>query len=184
MNGKLKLHLGSGTNLRSGWVNVDLFEPTADLQLDLREPWPFMNSSAEIVYSEHLFEHFDFPDEAKHVLREAYRVLKPGGIFSVGVPDVPRVFAAYVRGDRDFFSTPPEWNPSYPSWLKVPMHRVNYTLRQMGEHKYAYDEETLTIALGEVGFTSIERRNFDPTMDISGREGTLWIDAAKPQTGF
>src|SRR5215831_11145736 len=55
----LRLNLGCGTNVKQGWVNVDLFNPQADLQLDLRELWPFADNSVCHIYSEHVFEHFD-----------------------------------------------------------------------------------------------------------------------------
>src|SRR5215467_9404470 len=57
----VKLHLGSGPNYKSGWVNVDLFHASADLALDLREPLPFPTASVTDIYSEHVFEHFTFP---------------------------------------------------------------------------------------------------------------------------
>src|SRR6202022_168180 len=59
----LKLHLGCGPNLKSGWVNIDLFHPGADLQLDLCEDWPFPDGSVSHIYSEHVFEHFEFHNE-------------------------------------------------------------------------------------------------------------------------
>jgi hypothetical protein len=36
-----KLNLGCGPNPKPGWINIDLFDSRADLQLDLREKWPF-----------------------------------------------------------------------------------------------------------------------------------------------
>src|SRR6266849_4866150 len=82
----LKLNLGCGPNLKEGWVNIDLSE-SADLHLDLREDLPFTGESVSFIYSEHFFEHLAYPDEARRFLKEAFRVLEPGGLFSVGVPD-------------------------------------------------------------------------------------------------
>src|SRR5208283_2126887 len=72
----LRLNLGCGPNLKKGWVNIDLFRPTADLQLDLREPWPFADGTVSYVYSENVFEHFEFHTEVPHFLAEALRVLE------------------------------------------------------------------------------------------------------------
>jgi len=41
----LQLNLGCGPNYKPGWVNIDLFDSTADLMLDLREPLPFADGS-------------------------------------------------------------------------------------------------------------------------------------------
>ncbi len=178
LRGPLKVHLGCGPNLKPGWVNIDLLDPHADLALDLREPWPFPDRSVELIYSEHFFEHLDFPAQAEHVLRESYRVLQPGGIFSVGVPDVAQHFGPYLRGDAAYFAG--LWNPKYPDWLKIPMHLINYTFHQLGEHKYAYDEDILSLALRAAGFTSIRRRDFEPELDVTARAGTLYIEGTKP----
>src|SRR5262245_50485145 len=162
--GPLKLHLGCGSNLKPGWLNIDLFNPDADLSLDLREPWPFPDSSVQLIYSEHFLEHLEFPTQTGHVLGESFRVLEPGGIFSVGVPDVVRHFAPYLEGDTEYFAG--AWNPGYPPWLKIPMHRINYTFHQFGDHKYGYDEEILGLALRNAGFTSVHRRDVEPELDV------------------
>jgi len=63
----LKLNIGSGDNRKEGWVNIDLYS-NADLTLDMRERTPLPNGSAIIIYSEHFFEHLDYPDDAQHFL--------------------------------------------------------------------------------------------------------------------
>jgi len=176
----LKLHFGCGIDLKPGWVNIDLFEPTADLQLDLREKFPFQTASVTIIHSEHFLEHLDFPDEVDHVLRESYRVLVPHGIFSVGIPEAGGYMRAYARGDRGVFAS--EWNPNYPEWLSMPMHRINYLFRQFGEHKYAYDEETLLWVLSRAGFENVSRRSFDPATDTERRRThTMYASGTKPR---
>src|SRR5215475_1447361 len=61
-NGSLKLNIGCGPNVKTGWTNIDL-SGHADLHLDLREPLPFGDSSASIVYSEHFLEHLEYPHD-------------------------------------------------------------------------------------------------------------------------
>ena len=79
-----KLNIGCGRNIKSGWLNVDLSDD-ADVTLDMREPFPFQGNSFQIIYSEHFLEHIDYPEQTLAFLRECYRVLEAGGIFSVGV---------------------------------------------------------------------------------------------------
>ncbi len=175
----LKINAGCGPNIKAGWVNVDLSK-NAELQLDLREPLPFRDGSASVIYSEHFFEHLEYPDEALRFLRESLRVLEPGGLFSVGVPDAEGMLHAYVYNDEEVFQTVrARW---HPAWCNTRMHNVNYHFRQGGEHEYAYDFETLARVLAEVGFVSIVGRAYNPDLDSEERQrGTVYIDARKPQ---
>jgi predicted SAM-dependent methyltransferase len=166
-----------------GRINVDL-RPDADLQLDVREDLPFDDGAVSIVYSEHFMEHLEYPSEVMHLLGESLRVLEPGGIFSVGVPDAGETLLQYAQGSLSALMQ--EWSRDkslqwFPSWVwATPMHCVNFFFRQSGEHRYAYDVETLARVLGDAGFASVERRNFSSELDSEHRrEGTLYVDARK-----
>ena len=173
---ELKLNVGCGPNLKAGWINIDLSDK-ADLQLDLREPLPFAAESVSLVYSEHFFEHLEYPDQALNFLKESLRILQPGGLFSVGVPDTEEILKAYASGDREYFVRARQlW---HPAWCNTPMHSLNYHFRQGREHKYAYDFETLAQVLSEVGSVSIARRPFDPNLDDERRRGSLYVECFK-----
>jgi predicted SAM-dependent methyltransferase len=187
-----KLNLGSGHVPKPGWINIDLFAPNPDLRLDLRRDLPFRDNSIGYIYAEHFFEHLEYPNvtestgwdledpgpsEALHFLRECKRVLLPRGIVDIVVPDTERVIGEYVaRHEHD--PGVPWWGPK---WCDTSMHRVNYLFRQGREHKYAYDEETLSGILGSIGFCDIKRRPFDPAMDAPNHViGSLCMTAVKP----
>jgi predicted SAM-dependent methyltransferase len=177
---ELKLNIGCGDNPKSGWINIDLLSPRGDLALDMREPLPFADNSVAIVYSEHFFEHLDYPGDAQRFLKECRRVLKPGGVFSVGVPDTQWPLEAYTGPDeRGYFPlAKAEW---HPGWCKTRLAQINYHFRQDGEHRFAYDLETLSHVLSEAGFISIKSREFDSALDDETRRtGTLYMNAAKP----
>jgi len=178
----LKLHLGCGPNHMQGWINIDLYYPDSDLQLDARQPFPFRDNSATQVYSEHFFEHLSYPEEALHVLRESLRVLAPGGLFTVGVPDGEREVITYLRGDEEFVRE--VWERWHPKWCNTSMHHLNAGFRQGGEHQYTYDFETLDRILSETGFVGIQRRPWNPATDLESRKlSTLYVDARKPHPG-
>jgi predicted SAM-dependent methyltransferase len=188
----LRLNLGSGNVPKEAWINVDLFGPVADLRLDLRRPLPFADNSASYIYSEHFFEHLDYPNvtrsmgwdlegdgpsEALQFLRECKRVLAPGGILDVVVPDTEGMIGVYVARHSVTESVGPWWGPT---WCDTGMHRVNYLFRQGRQHKYAYDEETLSRVLESVGFQDIRHRPFDPGMDAPNHViGSLCMTAKK-----
>jgi predicted SAM-dependent methyltransferase len=173
----LRLNLGCGANLKQGWINIDT-SAKADLQLDLREPLPFANDSAEIIYSEHFFEHLEYPTQAIRFLTECWRVLQPSGCFFVCVPETEWPLRAYANGDSDYFDYVRQ---RHPYWCNTRMHNINYHFRQGREHKYAYDFETLDKILEQAGFTCITRRPFNPDLDNEyHKTGTLYVDARKP----
>jgi predicted SAM-dependent methyltransferase len=170
------LHIGCGPNKKPGWINID-FSKDADIRLDLRERLPFPDNSVIMVYSEHFFEHLSLRD-GNRFLRECLRVLVPGGRFSVGVPNAQLCLQDYVIDDRD------EWlkvrDRYHPKWCSTPMHSVNYFFRQEGEHKYAYDAETLTDLVRDCGFSDVHVRPWDPTLDLEARrDGTLYVEGKK-----
>lgn len=78
----LRLNLGCSDRHVKGYLNVDLCEP-ADLICDLRDEWPWAESSVERIIAYDIFEHL--PNKI-HTLNEAYRVLVPGGVLDMMVP--------------------------------------------------------------------------------------------------
>jgi predicted SAM-dependent methyltransferase len=177
----LKLHLGCGSNRKPGWVNVDLFNPSADVALDLREAFPFDDGTVAEIYSEHVLGHFDYPVDARHLLAECLRVLEPGGIFNIGVPDHQRAYRAYAERDREYFGL-----RRLRSYLLTEeptlMHQLNYCIREEGLHKYSYDEETLASVLANIGFEGVVSRPFNPSLHYARRQGmpTVYMEARKP----
>lgn len=175
----LKLHLGCGSKVKEGWVNVDM-RSSADVRLDLSRRLPFGSGSVAIVYSEHFLEHIDYPESAYRFLAECFRVLKPGGVFSVGVPDTewPLLEYAGVRDDGYFRVAKEKW---HPDWCETELEHINWHFRQGGEHRFAYDFKTLHKALAKSGFAAVQRRDFDPDLDSEERKlGTLYVHATKP----
>jgi predicted SAM-dependent methyltransferase len=162
----LKLNVGCGDNLKTGWVNIDS-SAKADLQLDMRERMPFPNRSVRMIYSEHFLEHLNYPEDAKRFLTESFRVLEPGGTFSVGVPDAGGALLWYANTCDRRQGQP---NPWHPEWCKTEMEHVNFLFRQGFDHRFAYDFETVEHALKEAGFVEIRRREFDPGLDSMVRE--------------
>lgn len=173
----LRINVGCGPRLKEGWVNLDLVGDET-LHLDLRRPLPFADGSAEIVYGEHVFEHLAFPEETSAFLAECLRVLAPGGRLSLVVPDTPPLLRAVADRDEEWLRVARErW---HPDWCRFPLDQLNYHFRQDGEHKWAWDEESLVRAFEDAGFADVHRRGFDAELDSEERrEGSLAVDGAK-----
>ena len=161
----LRLHLGAGTHRPLGWVNVDVVGMAPDLAWNLRRPLPFPDGAAEAVFLEHVLEHFPLA-AGLDLLDECRRVLKPGGIVRVGVPDFGRYLESYA-GDGDFVE---RLRPGRPTRLLA----VGEVALGHG-HRSVWDAETLELALRESGFPDARRRAFgdsalEPTPDNAARE--------------
>ncbi len=90
------LNLGCGHRRHPDWTNADLAPSAADvLAVDLRRPLPFAAASFTAVYASHVLEHL-VPVEADRLLREARRVLAPGGILRIVVPDLEGIARGYL----------------------------------------------------------------------------------------
>jgi SAM-dependent methyltransferase len=158
---ELKLHLGCGRAHIPGWINVDVFP--APLAMNMLWRTPFAAGSARYVFASHVLEHLFYPLDVRAFLAEVLRVLAPGGVVRVVVPDIERCIEAYTGHDRAFFASRREtW-----SWWPEKATRLEDFLAYAGagaepaylfeSHKYGYDLETLTKVLSEAGFVAIER---------------------------
>ena len=175
-----KINLGCGSFSKRGYLNVDLC-PGGDLTLDLRRGLPFESNCCDTIFSEHFFEHIDYPEPVRHLFSECLRVLKPGGIFRFSVPDTEWPLYDYRDGsDASYFLACKEHGWGHPSYCTVRSEHINYHFRQNGEHRFAYDEETARKMLESVGFSEIERVSFDPELDSEHRRlGSLFMLAHK-----
>src|SRR6185312_6510958 len=91
------INLGCGSHFHPGWVNVDFSKTGEDvIAQNLLNGIPFDDNTFEVVYHSHVLEHFP-KHQAKAFIRECYRVLKPGGIIRVAVPDLEQIVKNYSR---------------------------------------------------------------------------------------
>lgn len=90
------LNLGCGLRYHHDWINLDYRSTSAQvLSHNLLQGIPYPNDVIDVVYHSHVLEHFSRSD-AKNFLQECYRVLCPGGILRVVVPDLERIVRAYL----------------------------------------------------------------------------------------
>ena len=128
-----------------------------------------------------MLEHVGYPVDARHVVAECFRVLRPGGVVRIGVPDTELVLRAYVEGPGAsyFLLARQGWHPPE---VHLPMEHVNFHVRdRYDEHKFAYDAESLQALLQDAGFTDVVPAPFTPEIDREDREaGTLRLEGRKP----
>lgn len=162
---EIKLDLGGADPGRDGWKSLDLTEQ-CDLYWDLRLGIPFPSESVNHLYSSHLFEHLTY-QEGQALLKESLRVLKPGGAFSICVPNA----RIYIEGYLGIRQVPTEfygWKEAFNETTAI--DAVNYVAYMGGEHKYMFDQENLLRILEIAGFANVKLREFDPEVDRRERD--------------
>jgi predicted SAM-dependent methyltransferase len=163
----IRLELGSWTRPElAGWTFSDI-NGNGDLQLDLTAPIPFPDDTVDKVYSSHLIEHFAYPAPMMDLLRECHRILRPGGEFSVAVPNARIFLEAYLSGrelpQAKYFGC--EVGLSFATKIDY----INFSAYLGGEHKHMFDEENLVAILAAAGFREVRVRPFDPPLDLESR---------------
>jgi SAM-dependent methyltransferase len=227
--GLSKLHLGCGLKTPPGWIHCDnswnarlarhpllrrflkttrLF-PRAVLNVawneqllihDVRKPLPFADNSLETIYSSNLLEHL-YRTEAEAMLSECFRLLRPGGVCRIVVPDLRAMIQEYLdelsldcegnhtngmkHADRlnvrmGFYPPAP---PSGPLLYRL------YKRFQSADHKWLYDERSLAEYFAKAGFTDVGRMPYQQSRiaDIAEIEqtahqpyGELAVEGVKP----
>jgi SAM-dependent methyltransferase len=91
------LNLGCGRRFHPDWTNIDLIpHGPGVIAHDLSRGIPLPDESCEVVYHSHVLEHLR-REHALPFLRECRRVLKPGCILRIAVPDLEGICRAYLE---------------------------------------------------------------------------------------
>ena len=100
----LKLHIGCGTKVLSGWVNIDRIARAPGVVTDV-DPTalPYPAGSVSAVLAEHVLEHLTFAEE-RVVWQELTRVLRGGADLTIEVPDFERVCRPFLDARDDWRS--------------------------------------------------------------------------------
>jgi len=97
----MKLHLGCGKVYIPGYVHIDVVEfPHIDVVSNIERLPMIEDNSCDVIYSCHVLEHFHTRITVD-ILKEWLRVLKPGGILRISVPDMEQLFNIYNK-TKDF----------------------------------------------------------------------------------
>jgi len=96
----MKLHLGCGKRFIPGFVHIDAVDyPHVDHVATIDNLSFIQADSVDLIYNCHVLEHFKRRD-IDRVLHEWLRVLKPGGILRISVPDFSKICEIYQRENR------------------------------------------------------------------------------------
>lgn len=156
----LDLHIGCGPCVLPGWINIDIHP--APLATNVLWGLPFADGAARHVFLSHLLEHLFYPNDVHPFLQDIRRVLAPGGVVRIIVPDIAACIEAYRANDAGFFAARRRhWGGDGTTT------RLEDFLAYAGAgpdpawmfqaHKFGYDYETLARALERAGFVDVRR---------------------------
>jgi SAM-dependent methyltransferase len=179
----MKLNLGCGERVVPGWTNVDyaigarlarlrfvgpalsklkILRTTwpSDIFIhDLRSGIPFADESIDVVYSSHFLEHLS-RQEGAQLLRDCRRVLKPGGILRIVVPDLAAIVEKYLSKElkaerfcEELGVLSADNRDSKIKSLFAPFVRF--------PHQCMYDEAALLLLFNQIGIAAAPRRAFE-----------------------
>ena len=194
------LHLGCGLIAPTEWTNVDgslnawltqrprlrklvttlrlvpksqteIKWPTNVVVADLRKRLPFRDNEFDAVFSSHTLEHL-YRTEALGLLRQAHRVLKPGGVCRSLVPDMRTMVKEYLgEMEMNWFENEAHLKPD-PCRLFVTrllfrgedppragvFYRLYHAMTDHHWHKWLYDGPSLIKLMTEAGFVDCRER--------------------------
>lgn len=147
----MKLQFGSGPNILEGWTNLQ--EHDGDITRRLN----FDDASVDFVFTEHCVEHVT-PLQGFRFFKECRRILKPGGVLRVIVPDVKSIWEKCDADYLDFIdSQMSEWwqhagqsPPYHPCTCEVAFE----TILVCHGHRAAYTPDLLLTFLQAAGFAA------------------------------
>lgn len=144
----MKLHLGCGKRHIPGFIHIDAVDyPHVDHVATIDNLSFIQDNSVDLIYNCHVLEHFKRKD-VERVLKEWYRVLKPGGILRISVPDFAKLCEVYQR----------EGNINLVIGALFGRQDYLYNI-----HYNVFDFASLSMALTNCGFKDIKQYDWRKT---------------------
>jgi SAM-dependent methyltransferase len=130
--------------------------------LNVLRRFPYRDDSAEAVFCSHMLEHL-YVKQAERMFAEILRILKPGGVFRVAVPDLEWVVGFY---DRE--------NPT--PFLDLMYEHVGGA---KNSHKWMYTDISLKKFFEDQGFTEVRVCDYQ-----KGRLPDVGMVDGRPETSI
>lgn len=176
-----RLNWGCGSHVRPGWINTDIKQaPEVDLVADIMKGLPLEDDSIDYAVSVHALPELRY-DEVVPALQELKRVLKPGGVLRLVLPDLQKAIDAYVRGDTRYFHLVEDDAATLGGRLITQVLWYGYSRTLFTSD---YTAELLTRAgYSDLALCQPHRTAspFAAIVELDNREGeSLYIEATKP----
>jgi SAM-dependent methyltransferase len=162
-----KVNYACGKAVMEGWLNVDIEVKTLDeiLAVDLTKKHPFKDSFFEFSFCEDFIEHLSQADSLIF-LSEAYRTLKPGGVFRLSFPCLD---GQCLHGPKfsDYESSKAVKDKYYEKY----------------SHLHLYAKQEFELVCKHIGFRKIEFKEFGES-DHPELRSLEWRDHVKHYNAY
>ena len=208
MNDNLYIQYGCGFSSAKGWRNFDA-SPTLRFERlpvlgklytknenrfpsnveygDIVKGLPVEINSCKGVYCSHILEHLSLND-FRIALKNTYKILKPGGLFRLVLPDLEHCIKQYSNN-----------NSSEAAFLFMQNTLLGYEYRPKGlkaiiallfgnsQHFWMWDYKAILLELSNAGFKNVNRAYYNSSEDpyfngveeISRWEDCLGVECKK-----
>lgn len=156
-----KLNLGAGPHPLPGYTNIDI-NTTGEHVYPLEYP----ADTADEIRASHVLEHFSHR-EVGDVLKEWVRVLKPGGLLKIAVPDFEWICQAFTNGRG--------------TDLPLQGYLMGGQVDEYDFHKAVFTAQSLGDAMRAAGCTRLAFWKDEDIMDCSNLPVSLNLQGIKGQ---
>ncbi|KAA1396080.1 class I SAM-dependent methyltransferase [Aeromicrobium ginsengisoli] len=148
---------------------------------DLTKPLPQADGTVEAIYSSHMLEHI-YLQEARELVKEAYRVMAPGGILRLALPDGELWARQLLEGQGgEHFN---ERINAYP--VARPKGRRQITFMLGGSaHKWQPTRDLVKAMVEDAGFTNFrelayQEGDLPQVTEVEVRPESMFFEAVRP----
>lgn len=115
------LNIGCGARFNRDWINIDIHPiDESVISIDILNGMPFDNNYFDVVYHSHVFEHIK-KSKVQGFLDECIRIIKPGGVMRVVVPDLEKIVKAYLVCLQKAYDGKQGWDANY-DWIMLELY--------------------------------------------------------------
>ena len=169
----LLLNLGCGQRFHPAWINLDLTPMDTSIRgHDVIQPLPFDDAMFDALYHSHLLEHLP-RDRALPFLCECRRVLRPGGILRVAIPNLEAIARLYLYALEDAWRGDEEAIAQH-RWLVMEMYDQATREAPGGAMLEHMQTETCALAWYRLGADGEIIRQQSPSLTLPARP--TWRD--------
>lgn len=148
-----------------GWINIDAINDPGlwayakaknceFFSMDLSKGVPLADNNVDFIFCSHMVEHLPYR-VAEHFMKECCRVLKPGGLMRIAVPDLDIIVRLYKENRLKELDK-----------INEPCSRAKYDTERFWEiltagHHATYDFTSMLSLCAQAGFSKTERKSFE-----------------------